>query len=64
MIDHFSQPYLIESIEHETENALNPGTYVRLSLGPGQRFASKGAYVVRMPGHAAGLQPVSSWIVP
>jgi hypothetical protein len=43
LVDRYSRNYLIESIEHEIENALNPGTYPRLSLGPGQRFAAKDA---------------------
>jgi Periplasmic binding protein/Cytochrome c len=39
--------------------------YPRLGLGPGQRFASKGAYIVRFAG-ANGEQLVaeSNWIVP
>ncbi len=65
VVDHFSRDYLLEYIEHEAENALNPGTFPRLSLGPEQRFASKGAYLVQLD--ASGMQPVkpvSSWIVP
>jgi len=42
-VDRYSRDYLIETIEHEIENQLNPGIYPRLSLGPGQRFAAKGA---------------------
>ncbi|WP_218933754.1 c-type cytochrome [Rubripirellula lacrimiformis] len=41
MVDRFSRDYLIERVEHETENALNPGIFPRLSLGPDQRYASK-----------------------
>ena len=41
-VDRYSREYLIETIEHEIENQLNPGTFPRLSLGPGQRFAAKG----------------------
>lgn len=39
--------------------------YPRLSLGPGQHFASKGAYIVRY-GQASGEQPAGEpdWIVP
>ena len=48
LVDRYSREYFIESIEHETENALNPGTYPRLSLGPDQRFAAKGCYVVEI----------------
>jgi len=60
MVENFSQDYLIETIEDEAETALNPGVFPRLTLGPGQRFASKGAYIVK----ANGLQPKSGWIVP
>lgn len=45
-VDRYSREYLIESIEHEIENQLNPGTFPRLSLGPGQRFAAKGASIL------------------
>lgn len=62
MVDHFSRDYLIETIEHETENSLDPGTYPWMSLGPEQRFASKGSYVVTFrEGNA--LVPLSDWIV-
>jgi hypothetical protein len=65
VLENFSRDYLIESIENEAENGLNPGVYPHLSLAPGQRFASKGAYIVRFSPHAAGgLEPVSTWIVP
>ncbi|TXH47735.1 MAG: hypothetical protein E6Q93_27760 [Burkholderiaceae bacterium] len=39
--------------------------YPRLTLGPGQRFASKGAYIVRVDAaDPARLAPVGEWIVP
>jgi hypothetical protein len=63
MVDHFSRDYLIETIEHETETSVNPGVFPRLSLGPGQRFASKGAYVVKLASDGT-VQAVSDWIVP
>lgn len=65
VVDHFSREYLLEYIEHEAENSLNPGTFPRLSLGPEQRFASKGAYLVQLnPAGNPPIIPVSSWIVP
>jgi len=63
MVDNFSGEYLIETIEHEAETSINPGVFPRLSLGPGQRFASKGTYIVRLSRDAT-VMPVSDWIVP
>lgn len=61
----FSRDYFVETIEHETESALNPGVFPRLSLGPGQRFASKGSYIVKLSdGAQGGLEPASGWIIP
>lgn len=48
LVGNYSREYLIERIEHETENNLNPGIFPSLSLGPGQRFAAKGNYIVSM----------------
>ncbi len=65
IVDHFSRDYMLEYVEHEAENALNPGTFPRLSLGPEQRFASKGAYLVKLD--VVGKQmisPITEWIVP
>ncbi|MGJ0484516.1 MAG: amino acid ABC transporter substrate-binding protein [Methylomicrobium sp.] len=63
VVNHFSRDYLLEYMEHEAENALNPGTFPRLSLGPEQRFASKGAYLVQL-GSNRSIIPISDWIVP
>ena len=61
----FSRDYFVETVEQETETALNPGVFPRLSLGPGQRFASKGSYIVKPSGGApGGLEPASGWIIP
>jgi len=48
LVGNYSREYLIERIEHETENNLSPGIFPSLSLGPGQRFASKDNYIVSM----------------
>lgn len=65
LVNDFYRDYLIEFIEHEAEAELNPGTHPELSLGPGQRFASKGAYIMKLDGEpGAGYKAVSDWIVP
>jgi len=65
MLSDFHRDYMIEIIEHEVENAYDPGPYPRLALGPGQRFASKGAFIMALSPEAKdGLIPVSDWIVP
>lgn len=39
--------------------------YPHMGLGPGQRYASKGAYVVKFSGaQLEELQPVSNWVIP
>lgn len=64
-INDFYRDYVMEIIEHEAENELNPGTHPELALGPGQRFASKGAFIAALdPGTRAGIHVVSDWIVP
>ena len=61
----FHRDYLIELIEHEAENRLNPGTHPSLALGPGQRLASKGVYIVTLdPSVKGGFKALSEWIVP
>jgi len=64
-INDFYRDYVLEIIEHEAENELNPGTHPELALGPGQRFASKGAFIAELaPDARAGYRVISEWIVP
>jgi hypothetical protein len=58
----FSRDYFIENVEHETEGTPNPGVFPNLSLGPGQRFASKGSYIVKVSN--GKIEAASSWIIP
>jgi hypothetical protein len=63
--DVYSREFMIERVEHRLGTAHEPSIYPRLSLGPGQRFASKGGYVVQRTGpQVADLKPLSGWIVP
>lgn len=65
IVDDFFRDYFIESIEHLAENNLAIGTHPTLALGPGQRFASKGAYIVKIePKAPGGIKALSDWIVP
>jgi hypothetical protein len=65
MVDHFSRDYFLECAEHELESMENPGVLPRLSLGPGQRYASKGCYIVASSRDRQGaLEAISAWIVP
>lgn len=61
--NNFSREYLIERIEDMGDGASISPVYPNFSLGPNQRFASKGSYIVKMTTSGI-LFPVSNWIVP
>ena len=60
MHGNFSREYFIERMEHMMDNMINPSLYPRLSLAPGQRFASKGCYVWEMDKRFE----TAKWVVP
>lgn len=61
MVDRFDRAWLVERVEHEAELVPDPGVYPSPSLGPGQRFASKGCWIVRLdPAAPGGVAPVGS----
>nr|MBP6675192.1 hypothetical protein [Vitreoscilla sp.] len=63
--DMYSREYLIERMEHRLGTGIELSIYPRLSLGPGQRFASKGSYIVGVEGtDGSQLVTLSDWIVP
>jgi hypothetical protein len=65
MADAFVRDYLIERMEDMITRRLVTGYYPHLSLGPGQRFASKGGYIVRFA--SAGPEQLvadTDWMVP
>jgi hypothetical protein len=63
--ENFFRDYFIESIEQMTEVSLAASIYPHLSLGPGQRFASRGGYVVGFPREAGGAPvPPGDWRIP
>ena len=60
-----SRDLLIEVLESEVERDLNPGVYPHLALGPGQRFASKGCYIVKLAADQPGrMEGKATWVVP
>lgn len=63
---HFSRDYFVERLEHMIDNMAFHSIYNRFSLGPGQRFASKGAYIIGPIKKPMDINnPVNSeWIIP
>lgn len=65
MVDTFVRDYLVERIENMLEHRIITGYYPRLTLAPGQRFASKGGYIVHFVGPSGTrIAADSEWIVP
>ncbi|HEY0766433.1 MAG TPA: hypothetical protein VGD47_00635 [Steroidobacteraceae bacterium] len=65
MVDAFVRDYLIERIEMALDHRALTGYYPRLTLAPGQRFASKGGYIVRFADpQGTKVTPLSEWITP
>jgi ABC-type branched-subunit amino acid transport system substrate-binding protein len=63
--DAWSRELLLERMEHRLGTALELSMYPHISLGPGQRFASKGSYIVQLnPDPANPMTAISDWIVP
>jgi hypothetical protein len=58
--------YFIEKMEHMVENTVFHSVYRHLSLGPGQRFASKGSRIVELLGNEENnlLTAKYEWGVP
>jgi len=65
MLDSFVRDYLVERVEVMLSHRLTNGYYPRLSLAPGQRFASKGGYVVHFVGPTGtAVAADGDWTVP
>jgi hypothetical protein len=52
LMDSFSRDYFVETIEHDLATTLMSSFYPPLTLGPDQRHASKGVYLVHGAGRA------------
>jgi hypothetical protein len=65
MADNVVPDYLVERLEEIIEHRVMTGNYPRLALAEGQRFASKGGYMVRLSGTKAdGVTAEGGWVVP
>jgi hypothetical protein len=65
MLDNFVPDYLVERVEVELSRRIINGYYPRLGLAPGQRFASKGGFLVRFT-EPTGTKIVADgdWVIP
>jgi hypothetical protein len=64
MVDAFIPDYLIERLEDTAEHRIVTGYYPRLTLGPHQRFASKGGFLVHFEPGSQRLIPDGDWMTP
>ena len=65
MVDAFVRDYLIERVEMALDHRALTGYYPRLTLAPGQRFASKGGYIVRFTEpQGPRVSALGDWITP
>jgi hypothetical protein len=65
MVDAFIPDYLIERLEDTVEHRIVTGYYPRLTLGPHQRFASKGGFLVHYASTGnQRLAPDGDWMTP
>jgi len=59
---YFFRDYLMDSLEHADRMAAYSASYPRLSFGPGQRYLSKGAYVVPLSDDSGWER--AEWVIP
>jgi hypothetical protein len=65
MVDTFVRDYLVERVDDGLEHRILTGYYPRLTLTPGQSFASKGGYLVHFSeGLRSRVVADGDWIVP
>jgi hypothetical protein len=64
MSDDFYRDYFLDTFDMMHDETYAIATYPRVSFGPGQRYASKGCFVVKLSnGPQPELVPVSGWVI-
>jgi hypothetical protein len=64
MRDDFYRDYLLDVMDMMNDQTFASAPYERTSFGPGQRYASKGCYIVQLgPGPRPDLLKRSEWVV-
>jgi hypothetical protein len=64
MRDDFYRDYFLDKLDMMRDQYYAIAVYPRLSFGPGQRYASKGCYVVQVAGDdEPHLEKRSSWVI-
>ena len=63
MRSEFYREYFVEGFDMMTDQDYAIAVYPRLSFGPGQRYASKGCYIVKLSkGPNPALLPMNDWV--
>lgn len=63
MRSEFYREYFLEKYDMMTDQDYSIAVYPRLTFGPGQRYASKGCYLVKLTGdEAQPYESISNWV--
>ena len=64
MGDDFYRDYFLDIFDMMHDENYAIANYPRVSFGPGQRYASKGCYIVRIDEQAPGkISPLTNWVI-
>ncbi|MFT5726897.1 MAG: hypothetical protein ACI8PB_001029 [Desulforhopalus sp.] len=59
----FYRDYFLEGFDMVIDQDYGIAIYPRFTFGPGQRYASKGCYIVKLaPGDSGKMTPVNDWV--
>ncbi|MFA5355042.1 MAG: hypothetical protein WC291_12500, partial [Thermodesulfovibrionales bacterium] len=64
MENYFYRDFFLDAVDSLRDQTYTVATYPRLSFGPGQRYASKGCYIVKLSeGPEPEVTSVSDWVI-